>query len=47
MAMEWVSKTRYTSTPWLTVYLYLLEEGDEEGGEDGDGMDEQDSLHLV
>jgi hypothetical protein len=29
------------------VYLYLLKEGDEEGGEDGDGVGEQDILHLV
>jgi hypothetical protein len=28
------------------VYLYLLEEGDEEGGEDGDGAGELYSLHL-
>jgi hypothetical protein len=28
------------------VYLYLLKEGDEEGGEDGDGAGEQDLLHL-
>ncbi len=41
--MEWVSRTRYT---WLMVYLYLLKEGDEEGGEDGDGAGEQDPLPL-
>jgi hypothetical protein len=29
------------------VYLYLLEEGDEEVGEDGDVAGEQDPLHLV
>jgi hypothetical protein len=28
------------------VYLYLLEEGDEEGGEDGDGASEQNPLPL-
>jgi hypothetical protein len=28
------------------VYLYLLKEGDEEGGEDGDGAGEPDLLHL-
>ncbi len=28
------------------VYLYLLEEGDEKGGEDGDGAGEQDPLPL-
>jgi hypothetical protein len=28
------------------AYLYLLKEGDEEGGEDGDGGGEQDPLHL-
>ncbi len=28
------------------VYLYLLKEGDEEGGEDGNGAGEQDPLHL-
>jgi len=29
------------------VYLYLLEEGYEEGGEDGEGAGEQDLLHLA
>jgi hypothetical protein len=28
------------------VYLYLLKEGDEEGGENGDGAGEQDPLRL-
>jgi hypothetical protein len=28
------------------VYLYLLKEGDEEGGENGGGVGEQDPLHL-
>jgi hypothetical protein len=28
------------------VYLYLLKEGDGEGGKDGDGAVEQDPLHL-
>jgi hypothetical protein len=28
------------------VYLYLLKEGDEEGGEDGNGAGEQNPLPL-
>jgi hypothetical protein len=28
------------------LYLYLLKEGNEEGGEDGNGAGEQDLLHL-
>jgi hypothetical protein len=28
------------------VYLYLLKEGDEEVGENGEGAGEQDPLHL-
>jgi hypothetical protein len=28
------------------VHLYLLEDGDEEGGEEGDGAGEQDLLQL-
>jgi hypothetical protein len=28
------------------VYLHLLKEGDEKGGENGDGAGEQDPLHL-
>jgi hypothetical protein len=28
------------------VYLYLLEEGDEKGGEDSDGTGEQNPLPL-
>ncbi len=42
--MERVSRTHCQL--WLMVYLYLLKEGDEEGGEDGNGAGEQDPLHL-
>jgi hypothetical protein len=28
------------------VYPYLVKEGDEEGREDGNGVDEQHPLHL-
>ncbi len=43
MAMDRVSRTAAT---WLMVYLYLLKEGDEEDGENGDGSGEPDPLHL-
>jgi hypothetical protein len=45
MAMERVSRTCCTLVNGLPV-RYLLKEGNEEGGEDGDGAGEQDLLHL-
>ncbi len=43
--MERVSRTCCTLVNGLPV-RYLLKEGNEEGGEDGDGAGEQDLLHL-
>ncbi len=42
--MERVSRTPCNLI--LAVYMYLLKEGDEEGGEDGNGAGEPDPLHL-
>ncbi len=43
--MEQVSRTLCTLVNGLPV-RYLLKEGNEKGGEDGDGAGEQDLLHL-